>query len=202
MYAYRLIRSVFFVFFLSFTAFVAQAQTYSGTPPQIPFSAPEQHINDGLNALLDIMADGQDGAALAAALEREIVPYFDFNYMADWVTGPMKRSMDAEQLGGFAGKLKAMFLKMLAAKITKTGMGQYNFQVLPARGNRLTGEVRVNVRVNRGYYQPPLILGFRLYESAAGWKIFDVLAGGRSAVMYFRHHFAQSLEPSSRPFSR
>jgi phospholipid transport system substrate-binding protein len=44
---------------------------------------------------------------------------------------------------------------------------------------------------NPGSY--PARMEFRLYRSADGWKVFDVLAQGRSVLMYYRGQMMRQL---------
>ena len=45
----------------------------------------------------------------------------------------------------------------------------------------------------RGAGGYPAELDFRLYRGTDGWKVFDVVANGSSALVYYRDYFRNSM---------
>lgn len=170
-------------------------------PPYPPLQRPEPRqqanpaslVREGLDKLLSVTAKLEQGAnpgMLLSGLRNAITPYFDFNYMADWVAGPYKRQMNPTQKQAFAAKLEQMFLKALARRLT--GGEGYSYQMLPPRGNSRDRETVVSVRVFQ--YQRPLTqVDFRMYWDGEQWKVFDVLADNRSAIQYYRRYFNEQV---------
>ena len=59
-----------------------------------------------------------------------------------------------------------------------------------------TGMVTTAISGPRGY---PTRLDFRFYKANNGWKVFDVMANGQSAVIHYRRQFRQTMYmPSGR----
>lgn len=134
-------------------------------------------------------AERPSAAQIALFLDDEIAPYFDFSYMARWVGGRAWKGMAEPQQQAFEGRLKRMFLGALAQRLTSY-QGQ-QLRVLGARkvrGNEL--DVGVMVQNPRGY---PARMKFRFYRAADGWKVFDVVANGSSALVHYRQHFSRML---------
>lgn len=150
---------------------------------------PSAILQQGLERLIAFVdRDPRPGEAdLAAFLDREIAPYFDFAYMARWAAGRMWPRMTPQQRRDFESRLQRLFLGALAQRLT--GYGGQQFRVLRPRAGR-NNEVDVGVAVQnpRGY---PAKLNFRFYRSEDGWKVFDVAANGNSALMYYRQYFRQ-----------
>jgi len=152
-------------------------------------------LKDGMDKLLSFL--GQDEAPnklqLAAFLDKEIAPYFDFDYMAKWVAGPAYGRMSPEQRKAMASRLEASFLGGLSSHLANY-KGQ-QFRILrPRMGPR--GAVSVNVGILRpGTY--PAKLQFRMYKAPAGWKVYDVVANGRSAASYYRVQFQRTARTDS-----
>jgi len=155
--------------------------------------APDAIVRQGIDRLKGFMARG--GAAqppeIKAFLNREISPYFDFNYMAKWAGGATYQRMNEEQRRMFSLKLKSMFFSALARNLGTYSNTSPRIDVSRPRARGSSGEVDVMTRVqpDRGY---PVKLTFRFYRSKDGWKVFDVTANGTSAVAYYRKYFNQA----------
>lgn len=173
---------------------IASAQTYypgagpaTGSMRQAQQPGPASLLKTGLRRLIAFAGQKERPSEqqIAAFLDRDIAPYFDFAYMARWAGGKMWRGMTPDQRRAFESRLQRMFLGTLAERLTSYGGQQV--QVQRARRGR-PNEVVVGVAVQnpRGY---PARLDFRFYRSSEGWKIFDVSANGTSAVMHYRKHF-------------
>lgn len=173
---------------------IASAQPYypgqgggPGAARQTQQPGPASLLKVGLSRLIAFAGQQERPSEqqIAAFLDRDIAPYFDFAYMARWAGGQMWRGMTPDQRRAFESRLQRMFLGTLAERLT--GYGGQQVKVLRARRGR-PNEVVVGVAVQnpRGY---PARLDFRFYRSSEGWKIFDVSANGTSAVMHYRKHF-------------
>lgn len=190
------------VVLLSLYASTAQAAPYYAHPSHAgPYArsgaaptevAPDQIVRQGIDRLKGFMARG--GAAkpaeIKAFLDREISPYFDFDYMAKWAGGSTYRQMNAQQRSHFAAKLRRLFFSALARNLGTYSNTQPRIDVSRPRPRRGSNEVDVVTRVTRqgGY---PMNLTFRFYRGRQGWKVFDVTANGTSAVAYYRKYFRQ-----------
>ena len=183
---------------------LVSAQPYypiGAVPPadarQVQAPGPAMILRQGLQKLIAFMGgDERPGSRqIAAFLDREIAPYFDFGYMARWAGGRMWQEMSPQQRLEFESKLQQMFLGTLAKRLG--GYGGQQVRVGRARQGR-ANEVTVDVAVlNPGSY--PSRLKFRFYPSRDGWRIFDVSANGSSAVMYYRKHFNQRINRQGAP---
>ncbi|MCP3866685.1 MAG: ABC transporter substrate-binding protein [Gammaproteobacteria bacterium] len=170
----------------------AQPGYYYGTGPgtdtrQAQMPDPGRILEQGLQRLIMFLShkNRPADAQIAAFLDGEIAPYFDFNYMARWAGGRLWQAMTPQQRNEFEGELQQMFLGTLASRLS--GYSGQQVRVMRPRAGR-TNEVTVDVAVlNEGGY--PSRLKFRFYASSEGWKIFDVAANGSSAVMHYRKMF-------------
>ncbi len=150
-------------------------------------AGPDRVLREGMTKLLKFLrqSDKPDTQAIGNFLETEIAPYFDFDYMATWVAGPMNRVMTEQQHQEMAEQLKTMLLGTLT-----TRLGSYQNQDVRFYRPRRVGENEVKVRVGilqAGGY--PANLDFRFYRGKDDWKVFDVTANGSSALAYYRQYF-------------
>lgn len=172
-------------------------QAQPGYYPQAPqyqqrdesgLARPAMVLRRGIETLTGYL-DNHQGVApeqLRLFLEREITPYFDFQRMAYWAGGSLNRYFTAPQRERFEQLLRMRFLDAMLAQLT--GFQHTRLQYLRPRGNMAAGDVTLGVQVfsDNSY---PVQLDFRLYRGADGWKVYDVVANGNSAVAHYRNEF-------------
>ena len=161
--------------------------------PQAESPVPATIVKAGITKLTKFIRSGgaQNPARARTFLEAEVAPYFDFNYMARWAAGPAWRTMTAAQRSHLQDKITQAFMTTLVQKLTS-----YSNQ--PIRYFTPRGQGSDEVRVSAWIMQPsgiPTKLEFRFYKSQDGWKIFDVRAGGNSAVIHYRNQFRRLFRP-------
>jgi phospholipid transport system substrate-binding protein len=74
-------------------------------------------------------------------------------------------------------------------------LGDYDSQQVRVVSQRLSRDGRTGV-VSTAIYNPegyPARMDFRFYRSGKGWKVYDVMANGQSAVVHYRNQFRQSM---------
>lgn len=161
--------------------------SYPSARPAVPGKEAADALREGMDKLLAFLGqeDKPNKLQVAAFLDREIAPYFDFDYMTKWVAGPAYSSMTEAQRKAMAANLEARFLSALAAELAK-----YEGQQVRYLRPRMTrgGAVSVGVGILRpGTY--PSKIEFRMYRADSGWKVYDVVANGRSAAAFYRVQF-------------
>jgi phospholipid transport system substrate-binding protein len=178
----------------------AQAQPpFVPGPMHSPYSAPSRvnpseqavaTLREGMHKLLDFLGEKEkpNKLQLAAFLDSSIAPYFDFDYMAKWVAGRRYAAMTPKQRTALAASLEARFLGSLATNLAKY-KGQQIRYFRPRRGASGAVSVTVGLRSPGSY---PARLQFRMYRSGDGWKIYDVISNGRSAVAFYRQELRRS----------
>ena len=152
--------------------------------------APEQPgpalaLRAGMDKLLAYLAaePRPSQADLAAFLEAEIAPFFDFEYMAQSAGGRLFEQMDANGKRGMVEEIKTSFLSKMVEKLGAYDQQQVRF--MPPRGNDgRTAQFSVAV-LNPGSY--PARLDFRMYRNGDRWLVYDVAANGNSAIVHYRN---------------
>lgn len=157
-------------------------------------ATPDQLIRQGLDRLVGFMmgSPNADEQNVREFVGLEIAQYFDFDYMARWAAGPLYHRLNPRQRTAMTAKLKGMFLDALSRNLGALERPLPRVDVFPARPGRTTSEARVYARVisEQG---PPARLEFRFYWSAQGWKVYDAVANGASAVAFYRGYFTSAL---------
>jgi phospholipid transport system substrate-binding protein len=169
---------------------VAQAGNYYPPQETAGLDEPARVLRAGVETLTGYLGNNQGvpPAQLRAFLEQEIVPYFDFNRMAFWAGGSVNRHLNPEQRRQLTAMLKERFLQAMAEQLS--GYKHSRIQYLRPRGNPRRGNVTLGVRVF-GADSYPVQLDFKLYRGNNGWKVYDVVANGVSAVNHYRNEFSQ-----------
>lgn len=162
--------------------------------PQLLENNPVLVLQSGMDRLLDFLHTDYNDKSLAGFLANEIAPSFDFAYMAKSAAGQYYRNMSKAQRGKLEKKMEQMFLASMADKL-KSYNGQ-DVVYLPPRFNsfdRTTISALIN---NPGQY--PGRIDFRVHLTSDGWKVYDVVAGGQSAIAYYRGYFRQAMRNNYR----
>ncbi len=169
------------------------AEMYTRGPATGPqMNDPAFALRAGVDKLLAFLGAEQNpsGEALAEFLEREIAPYFDFEYMAESAGGRLFEQQDEQDRQAMIEGIKTSFLSKMAEKLG----GYQNQQVryLPPRGSNDGRSAQVSVAVlNPGRY--PTRLDFRMYRKDDAWKVYDVAANGQSAIVHYRNELMRQL---------
>jgi phospholipid transport system substrate-binding protein len=166
-------------------------------PREYPVDSPAALVQKGMNDLLARLQSGDMNAhSLETYLQEQVAPYFDFEYMAKSAAGNMYRYMSDEQKARMAQRIERQFLSTMVQRLVS-----YNNQDVRVISQRMnpdgrTGMVTTAISGPRGY---PTRLDFRFYKARSGWKVFDVMANGQSAVIHYRRQFRQTMYmPSGR----
>jgi phospholipid transport system substrate-binding protein len=187
---------------LTVSASLSAAPYYGHAPSNMPMQQqtqvdPGSQLREGMTKLLKFMRQPEkpNQQMIAMFLEKEIAPYFDFDYMASWAAGPMGRQMNGRQKAEMAQNIKQLLLGTLTEKLT-----DYQNQDVRFYPPRRAGENEVKVRV--GILQAnayPANIDFRFYRGSKGWKIFDVTANGNSALAFYRQYFNRQMAVQQMP---
>jgi phospholipid transport system substrate-binding protein len=180
----------------------AVAQPYYGPAPMGPRPGPQAAapqtnnpvatLRSGVTKLLAFV--GSDPAPsddeLAAFLDAEVAPFFDFDYMAKTAGGRMFERLSDEQQKSLADQIKSSFLAKMAERLG--GYSNQQVRFLPPRvgSDGRTAQVSVAV-LNPGSY--PARLDFRVYRNSDQWRVYDVAANGQSAIVYYRGQLMQQI---------
>jgi len=149
---------------------------------------PEAILESSIQGLLAQTTKSTDSQALLTFLEEQVAVLFDFSYMSQLVAGPLWRNVNEENKKRFEAEFKKTFLVSLARQVTQ--LGTPNIRMYPIRPGTSPNEVTVSVSLQSAG-GPPTLVDFRLYRADVDWKVFDVVANGNSAVLYYRQWYAE-----------
>ena len=189
---------------------VVQAQPGSGMPPygyappmpgpmprpvpaprEYPADSPAALVQKGMGALIQrLQSRDISPRSLEKYLQDEVAPYFDFEYMARSAAGNMYRHMSDSQKKRMAQRIERQFLSTMVQRLVSYNNQEVRVVSQHLNRNGRTGMVTTAITGPRGY---PTRLDFRFYKAKSGWKVFDVMANGQSAVVHYRRQFRQTM---------
>lgn len=172
------------------TAIIVHAKGIDAPPPPLQ---PHEIVEAGISQLNQFIGAYKNPSKdqIRQFLASEIAPYFDFSYMAKWVAGPYHNRLSIDQKTTFKKLLHDNFLNALARNLGVYTLPLPQVHVEESVTGRNTKEMTVPVYVEINGLQIKLI--FRFYWSPVGWKIFDVVANGASAVGFYRRYYVDLL---------
>jgi phospholipid transport system substrate-binding protein len=157
-----------------------------GAMPSPALASPAVALRRGMDKLLAFVGSEPKPSAgqLAAFLDREIAPFFDFDYMAESAGGRLFERLGAEDKQAMVEQIKRSFLSKMAEKLG--GYDNQRVRFMPPRAGNDGRTAQVSVAVlNPGSY--PARLDFRLYRNGNQWLVYDVSANGQSAIVHYRN---------------
>lgn len=174
----------------------AAAQAGSGAAAGSAGEQPSQVVENVANKFLQDLAAhrsqySSDPKALRAAVDREVLPYFDVQYAARLVLGRYWRTATPEQRQRFVAAFEnSMFANYGNALL---GFQTNRLHVAPTNvsPNETNALVRTQIRRDDG---STVSVNFALHKTPEGWKAWDVILEGISYVKSFRDDFGAQIQ--------
>jgi len=169
-------------------ALAAQAQ------PLAPDALVRQVTADVLEAVQnDTVLQAGDRKRAIALAEQKVLPHIDFAEATRLAMGSWWKTATPAQREKLTAEFRALLVRTYANAI-----GAYKGQtmrVLPMRMEAGADDVVVRNQFLRAG-APPLRIDYAMYRTAAGWKIYDIVAEGVSLVLTYRVEFDQAVRQS------
>jgi len=154
--------------------------------------SPAQLLKSKMDTLLRFLnkQDGLSDGQLRYFLVTEVAPVFDFDYMTKMAVGNAYSQLGQARRDAMVFALTERFLKTMIARLTSYDNQRIHYLAQRISRDGRTATVGVAILGGRGY---PARLDFRFYKGDAGWKVYDVLANGQSAVVHYRTQFRKMI---------
>jgi phospholipid transport system substrate-binding protein len=185
-------------FFVALALFTLSCGAFAVAQPQ-PTNNPAQVLQQGIETITGYLAENRQAnpAALKHYLNSQIVPYFDFKLMAQWVAGASGRNLNENQQRYLENLLKNDILGIMVSRLANYKDSQIRYYPVQVAPNQQQILLRADI-IRPG--QMPLNLAFRLHKGEEGWRVFDVIANGASAIAHYRSQFQEKMRPGRRAF--
>jgi phospholipid transport system substrate-binding protein len=126
-------------------------------------------------------------------VDTKVMPYVDFQRMTASAVGRYWRQATPEQQTQLQDQFKILLVRTYAGALAQ--VQDQTVEIKPSRGTPTDKEVIVKTEVRgRG---DPVQLDYRLEQSGASWKIYDVNVLGVWLVENYRNSFSEEIGRSS-----
>jgi phospholipid transport system substrate-binding protein len=173
---------------LSLGCAVAHAQ--AGKAPDALIKEVSTDVLDSVRA--DKSIKQGDVQKVISLVDAKVMPHVDFQRMTASAVGRYWRQATPEQQGKLQDEFKVLLVRTYSGALAQ--VQDQTVELKPMRGTPDDKEVVVRTEVKgRG---DPIQLDYRLAQTAAGWKIYDVNVLGVWLVENYRNSFAQEIGAS------
>ncbi len=174
----------FFVFFISLGTAAADV-----TPPDKLV----QQVTDRVIELIKTHRDeyARDHEKLFAAVDNEVLPYFDFKVMSRSVLALTWRRASDEQRERFVKEFRELLVRTYATALLKYNDEKVRY--LPVFSKPDDKQVLVRTEIIPSGGGPNIPLNYSFYRSKDGWKVYDVSIEGVSLVTNYRSTYAEKV---------
>ncbi len=130
-----------------------------------------------------------DVQKVIALVDSKVMPYVDFRRMTSSAVGRYWRQATPEQQKRLQDEFKILLVRTYSGALAQ--VQDQTVELKPMRGSPDDKEVVVKTEIKgRG---DPVQLDYRLEQTAAGWRIYDVNVLGVWLVENYRNSFSQEI---------
>ena len=175
---------------LCFAAFAAPAQTQATKTPDALIKDVSTDVLDAVRA--DKSIKQGDVQKVMTLVDSKVMPYIDFQRMTASAMGRYWRQATPEQQKRLQEEFKTLLVRTYSGALAQ--VRDQTVELKPMRSAPDAKDVVVKTEI-RGSGDP-VQLDYRLEQTAAGWKIYDVSVLGVWLVENYRNSFAQEISAS------
>lgn len=164
---------------------IAGAQAQTETP-----DAMVRRVSDEVLHILQTATTGPGSPEVIAKVQARVLPHFDFARITALATGPSWRSATPAQKGELTGHFRTLLVRTYSSSLSR-----YSNQTLEVQAPRYSPDTKKAIlrSLLRQPGAPTITIDYRMFSSAAGWKIYDVSVDGVSLVTTYRDTFADEV---------
>ena len=166
-------------------------------PDRVPAvdMSPQDIVRDTSSRMLVAMRTKQDlierdSAHLFTLVEEIVLPYFDFRRMSQWVLGKNWRQASPQQREQFVEQFRMLLVHTYGSALLEYADEEIVY--LPTVEDRNATRVTVRTEIDQpGVGVIPIF--YSMYQSDAGWKVYDISISGVSLVTNYRSTYGSII---------
>lgn len=155
-------------------------------------ASPDQLVKTTADEVLSILRTTKDKATLRKLAEQKVLPYFDFRRMTQLAVGPSWRQATPEQQKALEDQFRTLLVNTYTAALNVAAVGNESLEVKPLEMKRGDDDVTVRTIIRSPNRQPTSV-DYRMSNTSAGWKVYDVVVENLSLVTNYRSSFASEI---------
>ena len=166
------------------------------TRPALAEDNPEQLVRTKTDVIMKLIKQhrqeyAQDHQKLYAMVDKEVLPYFDFERMSQWVLGQYWRRATEDQRTRFVKEFRDLLVRTYATALLNYNDQQVLF--LPTLGKANDDHMKVRTQIKQTNGAPNIPIDYSFYKSTQGWRVYDVTIEGVSLVTNYRATYAEKI---------
>lgn len=169
------------------TSFAADANT----APDVLARSTTQEVLSILKADKEIQ--GGNLQKVYELVEAKILPNFDFNRMTQLAVGKHWSSASAQQKQALVSEFRNLLVRTYASSLTAFSNQAVDFKPVNMKPGDEEVVVKSEVKQPGGQVIP---IDYSMYQTAFGWKVYDVSIDGVSLVTNYRSSFSTKIRQS------
>lgn len=126
-------------------------------------------------------------------VEAKILPNFDFNRMTQLAVGKHWPSASAQQKQALVSEFRNLLVRTYASSLTAFSNQTVDFKPINMKPGEEEVVVKSEVKQPGGQAIP---INYSMYQTAFGWKVYDVSIDGVSLVTNYRSSFSTKIRQS------
>jgi len=164
-----------------------------------PKAAPNDFLGAVANNMLDaVKADPKalqgDPTHIADLVRRYAMPYVDMNKTTRLAAGRHWRQATAAQRDALVQAFTGTLIRTYSGAFTKV-TADTAITLLPFRGDLQANDAVVRTTISQ-QNSPPVGVDYRLEQTDAGWKVYDLNVEGIWLIQNYRNQFATEISRS------
>ena len=157
--------------------------------------SPQDLVRDTSSRMLVALHDEQesikdDSGRLYELVSEIVLPYFDFRRMSQWVLGKNWRKATPEQRERFVEQFRQLLVRTYGSALFEYADEKIIYLPFVADTGARTVTVRTEIELAGATAIP---ITYSMYNSNAGWKVYDVSISGISLVTNYRSTFGSII---------
>jgi len=161
------------------------------TPPDVLARTTTQEVLTILKQDKDIQ--GGSLSKVHQLVETKILPIFDFNRMTQLVIGKNWPRATAKQKQDLVTEFRNLMVRTYSNSLMAFNNQTVDFKPLNMSPGDTDVTVRSDIRQPGGQ---PITIDYSMYQTAFGWKVYDVVIDGVSLVTNYRSSFSSTIRQS------
>ena len=158
------------------------------TPPDVLARTTTQEVLTILKEDKDIQ--GGNLKKVHQLIESKILPIFDFNRMTQLVIGKNWPRATAKQKQDLVTEFRNLMVRTYSNSLMAFNNQTVDFKPLNMSPGDTDVTVRSDIRQPGGQ---PITIDYSMYQTAFGWKVYDVVIDGVSLVTNYRASFSNTI---------
>lgn len=135
----------------------------------------------------------QDQGRLYDLVAEIVLPYFDFQRMSRLALGKYWRKATPEQQQRFVEQFRVMLIRTYGNALVEYSDETIVYLPVLAKQNAKVVTIRTEIELAGGM---PLQIHYDMFNSSAGWKVYDIAINGVSLVTNYRTTFGSIVRKS------